>query len=99
MTNDDEPHSMGGVFDTWGITFLDDFNESINGEDSTTPFNIWYDSALDGDLMAPEYLEYFIFDFAYDLTGVFGGVIYTAIVAFNIYLMIKRERKSNIIEA
>ncbi len=27
-------HSMGGVFDTWGPRFLDDFNESINGEDS-----------------------------------------------------------------
>jgi hypothetical protein len=36
-------YSMGGVFDTWGDRFLDDFNESINGVNSTRPFTIYAD--------------------------------------------------------
>ena len=33
-------YSMGGVFDSYGDDFLDTFNESINGVNSTKPFTI-----------------------------------------------------------
>jgi hypothetical protein len=31
---------MGGVFDSYGLDFMDRYNESLNGPDSTTPFEI-----------------------------------------------------------
>lgn len=37
-------YSMGGVFDTWGDSFLDDFNASINGINATRPFTIYADA-------------------------------------------------------
>ncbi len=37
---------LGGVFDSYGMDFLDRFNESVNGKDSTTPFQIWYKPKL-----------------------------------------------------
>jgi len=57
-------YSMGGVFDVWGISFLDEFNQSINGENSTKPFKIWYSQKL-SSLFSIENLEFFIFDFVY----------------------------------
>ena len=32
----------GGMFESYGDDFLDDFNESVNGKDSTESFQIWY---------------------------------------------------------
>ncbi|MHA1681598.1 MAG: hypothetical protein ACTSUE_11360 [Promethearchaeota archaeon] len=38
---DPDPNVMGGVFDSYGAHFLDDFMGDINGVNSTTPFTIY----------------------------------------------------------
>ncbi|MHA1792569.1 MAG: hypothetical protein ACTSVI_07980 [Promethearchaeota archaeon] len=40
-SSDPDAHIMGGVFDSYGDTFLDDFMEKINGVNSTKPFTIY----------------------------------------------------------
>ncbi|MHA1680235.1 MAG: hypothetical protein ACTSUE_04460 [Promethearchaeota archaeon] len=49
-------YSMGGVFDTWGIDFLDDFNESINGVNSTREIKLYVNPEISS-----------LFDFSRDL--------------------------------
>ena len=78
-------HSMGGVFDTWGDNFLDEFNESINGPGSTDEFEIWYEPDIDGDTMALSYYEFAVIDMLYDFKGVYGLVMFSFIIAINIW--------------
>ncbi len=77
-----DAHSMGGVFDSYGDGFLDDFMEDINGENSTVPFELYLepDTGLLDDVVA---------DLVYDLNkpvpfaamlSVFLAVIVAAIL-------------------
>ncbi|MHA1341607.1 MAG: hypothetical protein ACTSRZ_16885 [Promethearchaeota archaeon] len=88
----EEAHSMGGVFDVWGLSFLDDFNESINGVNSTKPFTIWYSPHLD-DLFSVDALEYFIFDFVYQSNEFF----LIPLLIFEVIAAILIEKKNEIL--
>ncbi|MBD3352715.1 MAG: hypothetical protein GF364_14605 [Candidatus Lokiarchaeota archaeon] len=89
-------HSMGGVFDTWGDSFLDEFNESINGPSSTDEFNIWYEPVIDGDTFTMSYYEFFVIDFLYNFSGLFGLVMFAVIIIFNILFEIYFQKKKRI---
>ncbi|MEX2754995.1 MAG: hypothetical protein Q6365_006345 [Candidatus Sigynarchaeota archaeon] len=70
-------YSMGGVFDTWGDSFLDNFNESINGENSTRPFTIYVDPNYN-------FLADMNKDLMYNLGRPAGLAIVLALVVINI---------------
>ncbi|MBD3350996.1 MAG: hypothetical protein GF364_05865 [Candidatus Lokiarchaeota archaeon] len=80
-------YSMGGVFESYGNSFLDDFNESINGKDSTNPFTIWYKPRLNL-LFSVGAVEYFFYDLFADIDSLFG-VLYVAILIIGSYAVIK----------
>nr|MDO8116566.1 hypothetical protein [Candidatus Sigynarchaeota archaeon] len=69
-------YSMGGVFDTWGDGFLDNFNASINGENSTIPFEIF---------ASPDYeiLRSFNNDLFYNMGRPAGLAITLSIIGVN----------------
>jgi hypothetical protein len=95
MSFDPDVYIMGGVFDTWGDTFLDDFNESINGINSTQSFNIWYSPDINDNYMTIDHITYFIRDNIFDLSGPLGILVITCIVAVNAYMM----RKKNVVKS
>ncbi|HME52623.1 MAG TPA: hypothetical protein VKM55_10420 [Candidatus Lokiarchaeia archaeon] len=70
-------YSMGGVFDTWGDSFLDNFNASVNGVNSTTSFVIY---------TQPRYNEFgdFNTDLIYNLAKPAGIAILSAFLAFDL---------------
>ncbi|MHA1792820.1 MAG: hypothetical protein ACTSVI_09265 [Promethearchaeota archaeon] len=61
-------YSMGGVFDSYGIDFLDVMNDSVNGQSSPEKFYIYYNY---GDSVGPEDLAY---DWVYDFSR-FSGIL------------------------
>lgn len=69
-----DAHVMGGVFDSYGSTFLDDYMAAINGPNSTTPFTIY---------MMPDtkLLNDFSQDLLFDIGKPAGAVTVLAIVA------------------
>jgi hypothetical protein len=71
-------YSMGGVFDSYGLDFLDKFNESVNGEDSTTPFQIWYKPRMSWYL-AFGHMDMFYNDEFGDLNS-FVGILYLSLL-------------------
>nr|MDO8112659.1 hypothetical protein [Candidatus Sigynarchaeota archaeon] len=68
---------IGGVFDSWGDDFLDRFNESINGVNSTRSFTIYRD---------PDYrlLEDFDKDLTFNLEKPLGLLVVLSLVAVDI---------------
>ena len=93
MSSDPDSYIMGGVFDTWGDSFLDDFNESINGINSIDSFNIWYSPDFDDDYMTIDHIAFFVKDYIFDLNSPLGVVILTCIIGANIFLMKKKPIK------
>ncbi|MBN2152278.1 MAG: hypothetical protein JW839_12580 [Candidatus Lokiarchaeota archaeon] len=74
-------YSMGGVFDTWGDGFLDDFNESINGVNSTRSFTIYADPDF-------QFMEGMSKDLMYNLGRPAGLSVFLALVGANIAMAI-----------
>ncbi|MHA1819377.1 MAG: hypothetical protein ACTSU2_14455 [Promethearchaeota archaeon] len=72
---DNNNMSFGGVFDSYGGDFLEKFNQSVNGINSTRPFYIYYEPELDSDFLVPGSYEKFMWDLLMDLTR-FAGLIY-----------------------
>jgi hypothetical protein len=71
-------YSMGGVFDSYGMDFLDRFNESVNGKDSTTPFQIWYKPKISWYLSFG-HMESFYYDEFADFNS-FLGILYISLL-------------------
>ncbi|MHA1734459.1 MAG: hypothetical protein ACTSU5_21180 [Promethearchaeota archaeon] len=69
---DPKGYSMGGVFDSYGDDFLDRFNESINGANSTKPFRVWYSPSIDDNYACVDYFQYLVVDAFLDLNSYFG---------------------------
>jgi len=71
-------YSMGGVFDSYGLDFLDRFNESVNGEDSTKSFQIWYKPRMTWYL-AFGHMDMFYYDQLANLNSVLG-ILYISLL-------------------
>jgi hypothetical protein len=91
-------YSMGGVFDTWGLSFLDKFNESINGVNSTRPFTIYADADyafmqdMNKDLMynlgRPDWLAIIL---AVVGVNVFGAICMHPAIKARLFSRLKRD--------
>ncbi|MHA1791736.1 MAG: hypothetical protein ACTSVI_03765 [Promethearchaeota archaeon] len=84
--------SMGGVFDSYGDDFLERFNESINGENSSRAFYIFYEPELDSNFLMPGVHEYFMIDLLITLNG-FPGILFVIIIVFINFMIIKYQEK------
>jgi len=85
--------AMGGVFATYGDDFLDKFNESINGVNSTKSFTIRH--------QGPFYWNYFgVFPFfqdaLLDLDSILGILYFALVIGLNITIVFYEEIKEKI---
>ena len=85
--------AMGGVFASYGDDFLDKFNESINGVNSTNLFTIRY--------QGPLYWNYFgVLPFFQDaflnLDSILGIIYFMLIIGLNIIVVFYEEIKEKI---
>ncbi len=85
-------YSMGGVFDSYGMNFLDRFNESINGVDANTPFQIWYKPKFN-IFLTFGHVDFFAFDIYASLNSIIGIVYVTLLFVGNALLAYYGWRK------
>ncbi len=90
-TEPENGYSMGGVFESYGHTFLDDFNASVNGVDSTKPFTIPIGKLGVSRRFVPDALDPYVQDLLYSFDNLALFLLFMGIVVLLVYATLRKS--------
>ncbi len=91
MSAAENGYSMGGVFESYGDTFLDDFNASVNGPDSTKAFSIPIGQLGVSGRLVPDTLDPYVKDLLYSFDNPLLFLLFIGIVVVLVYATLRKS--------
>ncbi len=84
-------YSMGGVFESYGDSFLDDFNVSVNGVYSTKSFSIPIGQLGISSRLVPDALDPYVQDLLYSFDNPALFLLFMGIVVLLVYATLRKS--------